>query len=125
MLRVRSATLQFLMKSRPRASCQSIGVDLMIGGARRFGRRSCEGRSAGAARPPAAIASTFRSEKACAVSVYESWLQVTRLAIAALLCPVTLMTTAAASLSAGAQIAMSRTLVPVIMLSVASSATCA
>ena len=42
----------------------------------------------------------------------QSWLQVTRLAIAALLCPVTLMTIAAPSLSAGAQIAMSRMSVP-------------
>ena len=45
MLWMRSAISQFLMKSRPRASRQSIGVDLMIGPAGRFGRRSCEGRS--------------------------------------------------------------------------------
>ena len=32
------------------ANPQAIGVDLMIGRAGRFGRRSCEGRSAGAAR---------------------------------------------------------------------------
>ena len=40
----------------------------------------------------------------CRIRFTQSWLQVTRLAIAALLCPVTLMAIAAVSLSAGAQI---------------------
>ena len=67
---------------------------------------------------------TFRSEKACAVSVYAELVADHQIGDCGAALP-RQITIAAASLSAGAQIAMSRMSVPVIMLSVASSDTCA
>jgi hypothetical protein len=52
--RTPSAIWPFATRSRWLADPQAIGVELMIGRARRFGRRSCEGRSGRSCSPAVA-----------------------------------------------------------------------